>query len=254
MKCPACGEEATLGKGGKYRCPYCTHEFEMERPAPAPAPSYVASTAPARAEDGTDVFESNVNGVLELFCDFGNVGASGSGFLIDKSGLAITNAHVVLSDEGKPSKQIVARVAGEKVGAALISADVKHDLALIVLKKVGRNAKVLKFGDFKKVRTGQKVFVIGNSLGDGTCITAGIVSDKSRDVNGQTLMMTDCQINGGNSGGPIFNADGEVIGVIVAQRLMEDGSCANGMKYAIPAPTALSFIEANMNALKKIFD
>jgi len=238
MKCPACGEEVTLGKGGKYRCPYCTHEFEMERPAPAPAMS-AAPTAPARAEDGTDVFESNVNGVLELFCDFGTVGASGSGFLIDRSGLAITNAHVVLSDEGKPSKQIVARVAGEKVGAALISADVKHDLALIVLKKV---------------RTGQKVFVIGNSLGDGTCITAGIVSDKSRDVNGQTLMMTDCQINGGNSGGPIFNADGEVIGVIVAQRLMEDGSCANGMKYAIPAPTALSFIEANMNALKKLVD
>ena len=71
------------------------------------------------------------------------------------------------------------------------------DLALLKLSKMPFRAKVLEFEDFSNVRIGEPVFVIGNSLGYGTCITSGIVSDKERNVNGKMLLMTDCAVNGG---------------------------------------------------------
>ena len=111
------------------------------------------------------------------------------------------------------------------------------DLALIRLSGVPVQASVATFGDFNKVRNGEKVFVVGNSLGYGTCITSGIVSDRLRNVNGKMLLMTDCAINGGNSGGPMFNEKGEVIAVIVAGI---DG--AEGMNFAIPVDTVQQFL------------
>jgi len=68
------------------------------------------------------------------------------------------------------------------------------------------------------------------------------VSDKRRQLSGHTLMMTDCAINGGNSGGPIFNSSGIAIGVIVSSRINRDGSATEGMNYAIPADIVLDFI------------
>ena len=242
MKCPICGEEATLVSPNNYACKYCANQFTVEEKV-----SENPSTAPVNnngAGNGTDVFEKNANGVMEIACAFPGSISYGSGLLIDQKGYAVTNAHVILGGE-KPCKDINVYIAGETVKAIVLDYDEDVDLALLKVSRVPRKATVLEFGDFNQVRTGQPVYVIGNSLGDGTCITSGIVSDKMRKVGNQTLMMTDCAVNGGNSGGPIFNAQGEVIGVVVSGRLKRDGSDAQGMKYAIPAPTVETFVSAN---------
>ena len=117
-------------------------------------------------------------------------------------------------------------------------------LALVLLERGPQNAFVLDFEDFKNVKTGEEVFVIGNSLDDGSCITRGIVSDRLRGIardESKKYLMTDCAINPGNSGGPIFNRKGNVIGVMVASRL-KDGADAKGMNYAIPADVTQAFI------------
>lgn len=170
---------------------------------------------------------------------------SGSGFLISRDGYCITNAHVVTSEDGRSCGTVNVKMAGEKVSAkVLVLGDKNHglgrgvDLALIKLDRVPRGAKPLEFEDFGNVRIGESVYVIGNSLGYGTCISSGIVSDKERNVSGKSLLMTDCAVNAGNSGGPIFNQKGRVIGAIVSGI-----TSAEGMNFAIPSATIRAFLQ-----------
>ncbi len=195
-------------------------------------------------DHGVDVFESNINGVLEIQWSDDMYIHSGSGLLITQDGYALTNTHVVSHESGASCKRVTVRLCGEAVGASVIClGDDRHgngngdDLAIIKLDSVPKDAHILRFDNFENVRIGERVFVIGNSLGYGTCMTNGIVSDKKRDVNGKMLMMTDCAVNGGNSGGPIFNDRGLVIGVIVSGI-----SDAEGMNFAIPADTVMGFL------------
>ena len=241
-KCPNCSGTLESIGGGKYRCIYCFAEVSES--------DFVQKTSYTThsSSEGVDVFEKNKNGVLEIFCRFAGGGSAGSGLLVTKSGYAITNAHVV-TDHGKVSSEITVNIAGERVRATIVALGDDRggfgngvDLALLKLSSVPYKANVIQIGDFSKVRIGEQVFVVGNSLGDGTCITSGIVSDKTRKVGGKTLMMTDCAINGGNSGGPIFNAQGIAIGVIVSSRIHADGSATEGMNYAIPANIVKDFL------------
>ena len=140
-------------------------------------------------------------------------------------------------------------MCGENTEASVIKlGDCNHgsgngiDLALIKLERVPSSAKVVKFENFDNVKNGERIFVIGNSLGHGTCITSGIVSDKLRNVNGRMRLMTDCAVNGGNSGGPIFNEKGLVIGAVVSGI-----TAAEGMNFAIPANEVIKFIKNNSN-------
>ncbi len=239
-KCKECGGEIVL-KNGSYCCKYCGAEIEEQTVV-----SQKVETV-NRANEGVDVFQKNINGVLEIECVFDNSASAGSGLLISQDGFALTNTHVVTND-AKPCSNITVKIAGQRVGAEIIKLGDDNgghgtgvDLALIKLDYVPRNATIIEMGDFNKVKTGEQVFVIGNSLGDGTCITSGIVSDKRRILAGKTLMMTDCAINGGNSGGPIFNRDGVAIGVIVSSRL-NNGAPTEGMNYAIPMDIVEQFL------------
>lgn len=198
-----------------------------------------------KSNQGVNVFEDNINGVLEITWSDDKYLHSGSGFLIDLSGYAITNTHVVTHEDGRSCGVVNVRICGENVLADVIKlGDNRHghgngvDLALVKLKSVPSDAKIVEIEDFENVKIGEQVFVIGNSLGLGTCITSGIVSDKLRNVNGRMLMMTDCAVNGGNSGGPIFNAQGRVIGAIVSGI-----DSAEGMNFAIPADVVEKFID-----------
>lgn len=265
MKCIACGGEAVAVTSTHYRCPYCTYEFD-EAPAASAAPMASAADSVAlnqasaqRAGGGVSVFEDNINGVLEIsWFSTLETKVSGSGLLVDKRGYAITNAHVVSASGGRIPNELTVKLAGEKVSARVLrlgdnrSSDKVRgiDLALIKLDRVPEKAKALSFAEFDEVRIGEQVFVIGNSLGDGICITSGIVSDKQRKVNGHTVMMTDCAINGGNSGGPIFNNAGSVIGVMCSSRLQADGSATEGMNYAVPANIVRDFLEGKHIAVK----
>lgn len=205
------------------------------------------AAAEQKSNQGVNVFEENQNGVLEITWSDEKYLHSGSGFLVSKRGYAITNTHVVTRESGESCGRVNVRLCGETFVADVIKlGDDKHghgkgdDLALIKLSALPNNAKVVELEDFDNVKIGEQVFVIGNSLGLGTCITSGIVSDKLRNVGGKMLMMTDCAVNGGNSGGPIFNAQGRVIGAIVSG-ITE----AEGMNFAIPSSTVKAFIASN---------
>jgi S1-C subfamily serine protease len=198
-------------------------------------------------DHGVDVFDTNIQAVLEITWADERYTHSGSGFLVSRDGYAITNTHVVTYEDGRSCEKVNVKICGQDIKANVIKlGDNLHDsgngidLALIKLSQVPKGAVTVTFEDFGRVRNGERVFVIGNSLGYGTRITSGIVSDRSRMVDGERLLMTDCAVNSGNSGGPIFNEMGRVIGAIVSGI-----SGAEGMNFAIPADSVIKFMQDN---------
>jgi len=155
----------------------------------------------------------------DMFKDFGSpqkkkAYALGSGFIIDASGIIVTNNHVI-----KEAEDILVRIeGGQEYEAKVIGADPFSDLAVI---KIESNEKFIpvKFGDSDKARIGDWVIAIGNPLGLSGTVTAGIISARNRNI-GMTryedFIQTDASINQGNSGGPLFNMDGDVIGINTA--------------------------------------
>jgi serine protease Do len=138
----------------------------------------------------------------------------GSGFIIDKKGLVITNNHVI---EG--AEDIFVRVNGDKeYKAKIIGADPLSDVA--VLEIISEDSFIpVKFGDSDKARIGDWVIAIGNPFGLGGTVTAGIISARNREIGlsrYEDYIQTDASINIGNSGGPLFNLEGDVIGINTA--------------------------------------
>lgn len=247
VKCIHCGGACSERKNGEYECDFCGATFSKEELAPAS----VKTTPVASATDsGADVFEKNINGILEISCVGKGGSWAGSGYIFSQGGYAITNAHVAADEDGSPCRKMVVRVCNQSVAASVVAlADDKAgsgngvDLAIIKLAQMPMGAVALDFEAPDKLRNGEPVYVIGNSLGQGTCITSGIVSDRARTVNGLDHIMTDCAVNGGNSGGPIFNQQGRVIGTITLQGRTRTGSDAEGMNYAIPIKIVQQFID-----------
>jgi len=142
------------------------------------------------------------------------INSLGSGFIIDASGLVVTNNHVIAdADEIN-----VILNDGSKLPAQLVGKDSKSDLAMLRVK-TDKTLKAVKFGDSDKLRLGEWVVAIGNPFSLGGTVTAGIVSARNRDINSgpyDNYIQTDAAINRGNSGGPLFNLNGEVVGVNTA--------------------------------------
>lgn len=237
--CTSCGGD--LISIGNYRyCTYCGNAYSNTS---GEKPNVDEKVDVKQFDTGANVFSENISSVIEIRWTDERALYSGSGFLISTDGYAITNTHVVTDENGEPRKSVSVSFGDTISEAEVIKLGDEHhglgdgiDLALIKIKDY-TSKNVVRFADFSNVQIGERVFVIGNSLGYGTCITSGIVSDKRRNVNGKMLLMTDCAINGGNSGGPMFNANGEVIAVIVSGI---DG--AEGMNFAIPIDDVISFI------------
>lgn len=248
VKCIQCGGSCREIGNGEYECEFCGATFSKEELVLAFKKQSIPETE--NTDSGVDVFDKNINGILEIMAAGKKSSWAGSGYIVSENGFAITNAHVAADSDGQPCRKMVVRVCKQEIPAMVVAiADDKAgrgngvDLALIKLAKMPPEARSLSFEIFSNVRNGEKVFVIGNSLGDGTCITSGIVSDKRRVLGGKELLMTDCAINGGNSGGPIFNEKGLVIGTICSSRIKADGSDTKGMNYAVPCDIVQQFIE-----------
>ena len=167
------------------------------------------------------------------------VNSLGSGFIIDPSGLVVTNNHVI-ADADEIS---VILNDGTKLKADLVGKDTKADLALLRVH-ADKPLKSVKFGDSDKLRLGEWVIAIGNPFSLGGTVTAGIVSARNRDINSgpyDNYIQTDAAINRGNSGGPLFNLDGEVIGINTAIISPSGGSI--GIGFAVPSDTAVDVID-----------
>jgi serine protease Do len=162
----------------------------------------------------------------------------GSGFIIDPSGIIVTNNHVIADAD----EIHVILNDGTKVRADIVGIDKKTDLAVLKIKPP-KPLTAVKFGDSDKLRLGDWVIAIGNPFSLGGTVTAGIVSAKNRDIsNGpyDSYIQTDAAINRGNSGGPLFNLDGEVIGVNTLIISPSGGSI--GIGFAVPSKTVASVV------------
>jgi serine protease Do len=162
----------------------------------------------------------------------------GSGFIIDTSGVVVTNNHVIAdADEIN-----VIMNDGTKIKAEIVGIDKKTDLAVLKFKPV-KPLTAVKFGDSDRLRLGDWVVAIGNPFSLGGTVTAGIVSAKNRDISSgpyDSYIQTDAAINRGNSGGPLFNLDGEVIGVNTLIISPSGGSI--GIGFAVPSKTVASVV------------
>ena len=163
----------------------------------------------------------------------------GSGFIIDTSGIVVTNNHVIAdADEIN-----VILNDGTKIKAELVGVDKKTDLAVLKFKPV-KPLVAVKFGDSDKLRLGEWVIAIGNPFSLGGTVTAGIVSARNRDIASgpyDNYIQTDAAINRGNSGGPLFNLDGEVIGVNTLIISPTGGSI--GIGFAVPSKTVAGVVD-----------
>lgn len=160
--------------------------------------------------------------------------SAGSGFVIDSSGVIVTNNHVI----GDAGDITVAFTDGTKRKAEVVGRDDKLDLAVLQVK-TDKPLTAVKFGDSAKLRIGDWVVAIGNPFGLGGSVTAGIISAHSRDIEQgpyDDYIQTDAAINRGNSGGPLFNLAGEVVGINTAILSPTGGSV--GIGFAVPAELA----------------
>ena len=231
---------------------------ELRQQLAAAANGYSVSGTPANSEGLTpaQVYARNVQSVVLISCEvrsntFGQtmVGSStGSGFILSKDGYVVTNAHVV--DGASAIK--VSTHAGEELEAKVVGTDTTNDVA--VLKVEAEELPAVVLGSSDDLIVGDQVVAIGNPLGELTStMTVGYVSAKDRDVttDGKTINMiqTDAAINSGNSGGPLFNMKGEVVGITTAKY---SGSSASGASiesigFAIPIDDVSGMVGDLMN-------
>ena len=179
----------------------------------------------------------------EMFKDFNQpterkASSLGSGFIINKNGTIITNNHVINNAE-----DIVVIVGDKEYKAKVLGADPYADLAVLKIDSIDKFTPV-KFGDSDKARVGDWVVAIGNPFGLGGTVTAGIISARNRDINltrYDDFIQTDASINQGNSGGPLFNLKGDVIGINTA--IIAPGQSGSiGIGFAIPSNAASNVI------------
>ena len=179
----------------------------------------------------------------DMFKEFGSPqerksAALGSGFIIDEKGIVVTNNHVI-----QDAEDIIVRVDGDKeFKAKVIGADPLSDIAILQLETNEKFIPV-QFGDSDKARIGDWVIAIGNPFGLGGTVTSGIISARNRSIGlsrYEDYIQTDASINSGNSGGPLFDMNGDVIGINTAI-LGRNGSI--GIGFSIPANSAKIVID-----------
>jgi serine protease Do len=166
------------------------------------------------------------------------VSSLGSGFVIDPSGIVVTNNHVIADAD-----EVFANFNdGTKLKAEIVGRDTKTDIAVLRVKPE-KPLVAVGFGDSDRMRVGDWVMAIGNPFGLGGSLSVGVVSARNRDINAgpyDNFIQTDAAINRGNSGGPLFNMEGQVVGVNTAIISPSGGSI--GIGFSIPSKTAVAVI------------
>ncbi|WP_374641999.1 DegQ family serine endoprotease [Tabrizicola sp.] len=203
------------------------------------SPSVVNITTSAMISAPTDGMPMVPEGspFQDFFDDFGGPGhggpqrseALGSGFVVSEDGFIVTNNHVI---EGA-DEILIEFYSGEKLPAKLIGTDPKTDIAVLKVE-AGKPLPFVSFGDSDLMRVGDWVMAMGNPLGQGFSVSAGIVSARGRQLSGSydDFIQTDAAINRGNSGGPLFNMDGQVVGVNTSILSPNGGSIGIGFSMS----------------------
>lgn len=210
-----------------------------------PEPTPPATSASTAIHNLPDMVERVVPSVVQIRARGQTLGGTGSGVIIDHSGHIVTNDHVV-----RGAVTIVVELYdGTLVAAQLLGSDPSNDLAVIRANIPAELAVPVIFGDSDVVRVGEPVFAIGNPFDLDFTVTSGIVSGIDREAHQHRggrpvrgVIQTDAAVNPGNSGGPLFNSAGEVIGITTAVENPAGQSFFIGIGYAVPSNTVLRYI------------
>lgn len=207
---------------------------------------------PGQSLTASEIYEQNVSSVVAITCiirtnNFGQIYQSqsaGSGFILTEDGYVVTNHHVI---EGASEIRITMN-DGTEYTATLIGSDDTNDIALLKMEATG--LRPVTIGSSSALKVGDQVVAIGNALGELTSsLTVGYVSGMDRDVTTDgtviNMLQTDVAINSGNSGGPLFNAKGEVIGITSAKYsgTTSSGASIEGISFAIPMNDVIGMLE-----------
>jgi S1-C subfamily serine protease len=220
----------------------------INRPAADPGDRRGRTVSDIYAKEGSGVVFIEARGVRSQspfgFPEQREGVASGSGFVIDKDGLIITNAHLV---EGARDVEVRFEEEGDPVEANVKGRDPSTDIALLKVDPDDADLKPIPLGDSRQARVGDPVVAIGNPFGFTRTVTTGIVSALQRQItapNGfqiSNVVQTDASINPGNSGGPLLDANGRVIGI--NSQIATGGSAGSvGIGFAVPINTAKSLL------------
>lgn len=235
MRCPKCGANVP---DGKSKCPYCFSPIEVQL---TPNSGYGSSDyqMPAPQKSVSNVYDKNVEAVAII----NNESGTGSGCLISRDGYILTNGHMVYDEDNKVFFEYVQVILeGQKYLGKVVKGNVPrrgYDSEDVALVKIDDPLPYnhLKFGDSSKLRNGDEVIAIGNSLGMGISVSRGIVSDTNKRVGESYLLTSDVSTNKGNSGGPLFNTKGELIAMCVSGMMY-----AKGMNFFIPVNHILDIL------------
>jgi serine protease Do len=174
-------------------------------------------------------------------------GSLGSGFIVSGDGYVVTNNHVISLDGRNAAQEITIKLFdGKEYPATVVGRDAASDIAVLKID-AGKPLPFVKFGDSEKARAGDWVIAIGNPFGLGGTVTSGIVSSPHRATGSgayDQFIQTDASINSGNSGGPMFNMAGEVIGI--NRWIIAPAGGNIGIGFAVPSSTAAPIVEKLM--------
>ncbi len=220
----------------------------------AAAAAAIVAATPSPAESLADVFDRVKDSVVVIKTVERNVdpeqggkvalGGLGSGVLIDPSGLVLTAAHVV---QAADSVEVEFR-SGETIPAKIVASEPQTDVAVVKLERLPKDAVFAKGGDSDKVRIGDEIFVVGAPLGISHSLSVGHVGGRRvantlfGGLSEAELFQTDASINKGNSGGPMFNLQGEVIGVVSS--ILSKSGGFEGIGFAVSSNTARRILSA----------
>jgi len=214
--------------------------------------------------DASELYRKRAEGVVTIFALFGERGSAddgvaasqGSGFVVSEEGYVLTNSHVITTaGEGASGEEPEAADTvyvqfrdGERVPAEIVGWDVYDDVGVVKVDPANHPVSPVPLGDSSGVVVGEPVAAIGSPFGQASSLSVGVVSATERSIDSITsgfdlvdAIQTDAPINRGNSGGPMFNAEGEVVGINA--QIRSDSGTAEGVGFAIPINAARRSME-----------
>ena len=242
---------AAVGGGGNTTT--VTVPASPSKAVSAPATSGRAQPVANTALSATQIYKQSASGVVSILGTGAGGSDEGSGIVLNEKGLILTNDHVVA---GNTSLQVAVGSGSSKVtrSATLVGEEANKDLALVQVNPSGLGLHALRLGNSTKLQVGEQVYAIGSPYGLEQTLTSGVVSALGRQINapdGATInevIQTDAPLNPGNSGGPLLNSQGEVVGV--NSQIASDESSAGGgqpgstgVGFAISSQTVASVVK-----------
>lgn len=253
--CPVCGSENLKAQDKKiegldtyivYKCNSCD-EIVREKNVSKITRAMKEPLKNIKEMSASDIYSNSISSVVIVRSDIDDEKQScGTGFAISTNGYIVTNAHVITNVSNINDDQVqfeindnitITTCENFTYDCDLVNVDLKRDLAIL---KTDQDVKfkILSFGKYDEIKTGERVLTIGNSKGEGMAIIEGLISDKERKVGATNKILISIPLNSGNSGGPLINYKNEIIGVTSMGK-----KDAVAMNYAIPITDVLDFID-----------